>query len=509
MHRLATGRAQLWRRLKIGAVVLVILVGAALVILAAKWPFAREATINSLEQVSASEVRIARFRKSFFPYPGYVAQNVTFSRGASTPPIARISQITCRATWFALITFTHRIDRMDLSGVQVYIPAHIPPPVRRRSEAKIKTTVTKLYANGTVLEIAPRHPGAQMVRFEFRELALENLARNKAIRFRTLMRNPNPPGDMRVSGTVGPLTGGNIAGTRISGAFHFRHADLNTYKVIGGTLSADGRFSGTLDRTQILGRTEIANFEITSSHHSLGVSAEYRALVNGTNGDVAIQSVEAHFLRTTLAARGSITGRQGKTVSLDFEGRQARVEDLLRLFVTADRPPLDGAMTLRAHVVLPPDGQPFLERVQLNGDFRITGAEFTKPATQEKVDELSARARGKKNELKSGNVSEPVRSTLESDVRLHRKIATLTQALFAVPGAIAKGTGTYNLGTGAIDLHGKLAMQATLSRAAKGVKSVLLVPLDPFFKKNGAGAILGARISGTYSHPVFKVSLAR
>jgi hypothetical protein len=78
-----------------------------------------------------------------------------------------------------------------------------------------------------------------------------------------------------------------------------------------------------------------------------------------------------------------------------------------------------------------------------------------------------------------------------------------------VPGAVARGGGTYDLTTEAIDLRGQLSMRASLSKAAAGFKSVLLIPLDPFFKKNGAGAVLPVRISGTYSHPVFKVSLTR
>jgi hypothetical protein len=64
--------------------------------------------------------------------------------------------------------------------------------------------------------------------------------------------------------------------------------------------------------------------------------------------------------------------------------------------VTADRPPLNGPLNLRAHVVLPPTHRPFIKRVQLAGDFTITDADFANPATQEKVDELSARARARR-----------------------------------------------------------------------------------------------------------------
>jgi hypothetical protein len=504
----ATHRARLLHLFKVGAVVLSVLFSGVLLVLAVKWPFAREATIRSLERVSASEVQIINFQKTFFPSPGYIAQDVTFKRPGS-PPIATIGKIKCKATWAAMLSFTHRISRMDLDSVQVYIPAHMPPPVRKRAEAKIKTTVTQLFANGAILDIAPRHEGGKAVHFTFPELTVSNLARNKAIHLQVMMCNPNPAGDLKVSGTVGPFISGKLADTRISGAFQFRHANLSAYKVIGGALSAEGRFQGTLGHSEVSGQTAIPDFEITSSRHSVGLTAEYHAIVNGLNADVAVESAQAHFLGTTLLAHGAIAGQEAKTVSLDFDAREGRIQDLLRLFVSADRPPLDGPISLRAHVVLPPTHRPFIRRVKLDGNFTITDADFSSSKTQEKVDELSARARGHKGQIKSRSGPERVTEDLKGDVRLRDGIATLSSALFGVPGAVARGSGTYDLTTKAIDLRGRLAMHVSVSKAAGGFKSILLIPLDPLFKKDGAGSVLPVRISGTYSHPIFKVSLTR
>jgi hypothetical protein len=507
MRECATHRARLLHLLTAGAVVLLVLFGGVLLVLAAEWPFTREATIRSLERVSASDVHIINFQKTFFPSPGYVAQDVTFKRPGSRP-IATIGKITCKGTWAAMLSFTHRISRMDLDGVQVYIPAHVPPPLRKHAEAKIKTTVTQLFANGAILDIAPREQGGQTLRFAFPALTLSNLARSKAIHFQVLMRNPNPAGDLKVSGTVGPFISGKVADTRIFGAFQFRHADLSAYKVIGGTLSADGRFQGTLGRSDVSGDAKIPNFEITSSRHSLGLTAEYHAIVNGVNGDVAVQSAQAHFLGTILLAHGAIAGQKAKTVSLDFDARQARIQDVLRLFVSAERPPLNGPMSFRAHVVLPPTHRPFIRRVKLDGNFTITDADFSNSKTQEKVDELSARARGNKGQIKR-NGPERITEDLKGNVRLRDGIATLSSALFGLPGAVARGSGTYDVTTKAIDLRARLAMHVSVSKAAGGVKSILLIPIDPLFKKNGAGSVLPVRISGTYSHPIFKVSLTR
>jgi hypothetical protein len=95
------------------------------------------------------------------------------------------------------------------------------------------------------------------------------------------------------------------------------------------------------------------------------------------------------------------------------------------------------------------------------------------------------------------------------NVRLRAAIATVSHAVFAVPGAVARAGGTYDLLTKAIDLRGDLAMHASLSKAVGGLKSIFLIPLNPFFRQSRAGAVVRVRITGTYSHPVFKVSLTR
>jgi hypothetical protein len=42
-----------------------------------------------------------------------------------------------------------------------------------------------------------------------------------------------------------------------------------------------------------------------------------------------------------------------------------------------------------------------------------------------------------------------------------------------------------------------------LSKGSKGVKSVLLKSVEPFFKKKNAGEIVPIKIGGTFSHPSY------
>jgi hypothetical protein len=483
------------------------------VILAVRWPFTQEELVRTLEHLSSSEVRVGSFRQTFFPNPGYVAGDITFLRrsNAAFVELASVKRLECRASWMTMLTLTRRAKEMRIELLRVYIPAPVPPPMNLYPALKEETTVTKLVADGAILEIAPRHDGGRSFRFDFPQLKLGEVEKKKSIAVRTVLHNPEPPGDIAVTAKFGPLDQGNIGRTPLSGSFNFTQGDLSVFHVIKGMLASHGTFQGTLARCETRGNVLIPDFEVTSSRHKVGLSAEFYAVVDGLRGDVAIQSANAHLLRTTLQAKGSIgrtPGQDGKSVALDIDAQRARIEDLLRLFVTSDRPPVSGPITLRAKVILPPGKERFLRKLRLDGNFRISDARFTHENTQRKVDELSERARGRKsNSNRDGSNLQHVLSRMEGQVHVRNAIAALSQATFAAPGAVAQGEGNYDLLTEEINLHGKLAMQATLSKAAGGFKSILLLPLDPFFKKQHAGAVLPVRVTGSYARPVFKVSL--
>ena len=58
------------------------------------------------------------------------------------------------------------------------------------------------------------------------------------------------------------------------------------------------------------------------------------------------------------------------------------------------------------------------------------------------------------------------------------------------------------------DFAGKVRTDAKLSQmVASRWKSILLKPVDPFFKKNGAGAEIPVKVSGTKTAPKFGLDL--
>lgn len=147
-----------------------------------------------------------------------------------------------------------------------------------------------------------------------------------------------------------------------------------------------------------------------------------------------------------------------------------------------------------------------MRKIRLKAEFDIRRARFSNSDAEAKLDELSERARGTQEKQGSGRWTERESWDLKADANLGSGVATISDVIFLIPGASACGSGTRNLETKAINLRGKLATQASLPKAAGGVKSILLAPLDPFFRRKGGGAVTPFTVTGTYSHPVFRTS---
>jgi hypothetical protein len=251
----------------------------------------------------------------------------------------------------------------------------------------------------------------------------------------------------------------------------------------------------------VKGQADLAGFRVRRKGPATAVRAEYAASVNGTTGETRLGQADVQFLQTRLAVSWLI----GKTITLDFDGQQSRVQDLIRVFASSDEPGMRGPISFRAREVLHVGNAPFLRRVLLEGSFGIDDAQF-KPRTQDKMEKLSSRARGRDDDVRPADID----SDVQGHVRLQDGVARLDQVRLRIPGAVANGGGTFNLITKRVDLRGTVATEATLSEAAGGgIKSFLLKPLNVFFRDNkkNAGAVLPVSITGTYPHAKAQVSL--
>jgi hypothetical protein len=144
-------------------------------------------------------------------------------------------------------------------------------------------------------------------------------------------------------------------------------------------------------------------------------------------------------------------------------------------------------------------GVGFLDALEANGKFEVNNGHFQK-IVQVKTNVLSARAQGKKIKT-ADDAPEAAVENLSSEVTIGNGVAHLTSVYFQVPGARARAEGTYKIENAQVDLHGNLWTDASLSDNTSGIKTVLLEPLDPLFRRNHAGAMIGVSMEGDIHQP--------
>jgi AsmA-like C-terminal region len=515
-----------WRRAKaawIAVACLIALLVTAGTLLALHWPFTQIALALALEQDSQAKVEIGSYQETYFPHPGAVAENVVFERDAQSPRLT-VHRLTIVGSYFGML---HRyIPRVVAEGAVLSVPAGAlnelfasPAP----GQHPTNTSVGEIDADGTQILVATEdHDGP--LTFDFHELKLRGVSKDSAIRFVASVQIPEPTGDAQLQGQIGPFRRNAAGSTPLSGSYSFKNAKLEQFTGVGGVLSSEGKLEGNLQAISVDGTTDTPDFQLDVGVHPVPLTTKFHALVNGTNGDLRLDPVEASFGKTTVIARGDIQGpneaKNSKTTALDMTCSSGRVQDVLQLFVHDNQPPMSGAVTFHAHVVLPSEIDHFLRKVKLEGEFGIEGAQFTSHETQQEVDILSADARGQADKIeddqakdrKNGNHAtvnrdlQPIVSNFKGKVTLSNGIANFSALSFDTPGATALLTGTYGLESRQIDMHGTAHLDTTLSGATTGVKSFLLKVVGSLKPNHGKkGSTVGVHVTGTYGHPSYAV----
>jgi hypothetical protein len=485
---------------------------AAVFFLAARWPFRREAVLKDLQDASLSKVDIGAFHGTYFPRPGCVLEHVTFQHNprAGTPPLITVERLRIEGSFPGL--FTEHVRRIRAEGMRILVPSR-GEDERFQTPKRSTFVIDDLIADGATLEVASREADKEPLKFVFQNFAMRNVGSNGPASFQARLSNPEPPGEITTSGKFGPWNEDNVGKTPVSGEYMFQEADLGVFRGIAGLLSSSGKFSGLLNRIDVQGMTDTPRFTVTSSSHYVQLRTQFNAVVNGENGDTFLQNAAATFWKTTVWSEGSVAGKpgqSGKTASVELAAKDGRIQDILLLFARSERAPMSGVVSFHAKASMPPGRRPFLEKVELQGDFGIDAGRFTKSDTQEGVNHLSEGALGEEYHHKTEkdkNDPETVLSDLKGHVLLKGGTARFSNLSFSLPGALAQMQGTYNLITEKIDLHGTLKTESEPSNTTQGMKALILKVLEPFFKKKHVGYIMPVQITGTYEHPAFGLDL--
>jgi hypothetical protein len=468
------------------------------------WPFRYRQVHPLLEEVFQSKVTVVYYHRTYFPHPGFVAEQVTFYRHGDThiPPLATVKRMTMEGQWAMLLFHPHLLYQIRLEGLHVQIP---PAGTRARGtdfdNGVVDTSQSRLHieticADGAMVDFL-RH-GDRPIRFEFPELQIHDLQAGRPMRFNVRVEVPEPQGILAASGQMGPFRSNSYGTTPMSGNYTIVSADLSRLQGLAGHVTGGGRFAGNFTTVGVTGTAAIPDFR-ADTKHTVALDASYKVTVNGTNADVRIDEVQVRTGSSTVTASGSVAGSP-RTVALTIATKDAEVQDLLKIVENAT-PEVVGKVSFNAAVQFRPGPQPFLERLQLKGNASLDGMRFVKAKTQEPVDAFSARVR--KDAPQRTGPGDPPEVTLaaRSETRFEHGMAYFPDIHATLPGADAHLHGTFNLLNMKIHLTGTVALQKGISHATTGWKAMLLKPLTPFFKKKDAGAVVPIAVTGTAKNP--------
>ncbi|GAC1422207.1 MAG: hypothetical protein NVSMB62_17740 [Acidobacteriaceae bacterium] len=468
------------------------------------WPYRYRNVEPLLQKVFASQIEIDRYHRTYFPEPGFVAEGLTLRRNSAPdlPPVASADKLLVQGSWGDLLMLRRRVTLVEVTGMHVVIPpvgsrAHSEdfPPGSSGDFAGPTTTVGELHLIGATLDLM-RDEGTRL-RFPIHDLKIRDVQRGHAVKYVVDMDNAKPTGRIRASGSFGPVTPHQLGGTPLSGEFTFAPVRLDDIGKLHGTLSGEGRFSGTLDSIEAHATTVTPQFSVGKGLPAK-VDGTADATVNGLNGDVVLHKVELRTGRTLVEAAGSVAGSP-KVAEIDLNVANGRAEDLLGPFLKS-RPPVVGAVWVKSHAHVDPGtgGAKFLHRLHMAGTFRVPAERLTNAHTESALSAFSERAQGGREttDQATADPAADVLSSLEGSVTMQDGVLLTRRLRFELPGASADLAGTYDLRNGAAHLLGNLTMAADLSHAATGWKSVLLKPLAPFFKKKPTGTVVPIAVTG-------------
>jgi hypothetical protein len=505
-----------WRWIAVVIVVLLVIaaIGIRLVVSRAE-PILRTRLIETLSTRFKSRVELAAIHV-------YVANGLHVSGselriyGATDPnpyepgvqPVLLIQEFDFSTPVRDLFRAPMRVANVHVSGMTLNIP---PAGNRgqmtsmRKRSGNVSIAVGEFDCENTELLINTSKPGKAPLEFDIGSLKMKAIGPGQPLSFDATLVNPKPVGDIHTTGKFGPFQELSPRDTPVQGDYTFDNADLGTIKGIGGILSSVGKYEGTLGRIVVDGETDTPEFRIAVSGHPVPLHTDFHAIVDGTDGDTYLEPVKARLLQSTFTAKGRIVRVQnphGHDIELDVVLDRARIEDLLRLGVNTEPPIMTGAVEMKTKLSLPPGAPDVANRLKLAGGFHIPQAHFNNQSVQSKIDSFSRRSQGKPR-LAKQPYAEDVTAYLKGTFQLDDGVFNFSFLHFRIPGTHADMTGQYSLDGNTFDFHGTVRLEAKLSQMTTGWKSILLKPVDPLFRKDGAGTEVPFRITGTRSAPHF------
>ena len=464
------------------------------------WPYRYRMVKPTLEQTFASQIKMEHYHRTYFPHPGFIAEGLTLRRNTATdlPPVGSVKRVRVVGRWIDLLLLRNRIDAVYADGLQVVIP-----PVGSRANLEDfpagssndfegpSTAIGRLVLENAELDILRTDGGRYS--FPIKRLVLTNLHKYATVRYTVEMETPNASGHIVAAGNFGPLRGGKLEETPVTGKFTYDEVRLESLGDLHGQMTSTGNFDGNLAAIDAQTESSVANFSVGKGK-GMALSGTSTVEVDGLNGDMQFKGIDLRLGKTVVHVAGQLVGGP-KVMDVDVSIAKGRVQDALQPFTKAD-PPVVGPVRMRAqvHVAGAGNGESFLDRLTMKGVFDVPSERLTSSAKEKSLSAFSARATGASDE--AAGAEQDVVSSMVGAVTLTKGVAHASRLVFVMPGAAANLSGTFDVRSYKVDMTGDLTMQTDVTHVTTGFKSVLLKPLAPLFRKKKAGAVVPIRISG-------------
>jgi hypothetical protein len=530
-------RRRWWQRTWFKVLVVVVIVGVTACIVAAEYvirhaePMIRARLVDTLSAYFHAPVQLDHLDISLIKgvelaatgvevdgnglrvgYPPQAGQSPTDDNA----PMVSIQHFEFHTRIRNLLRRPTRVIEVDVQGMEV----HIPPSSARAAmlgakgggpQPKISFLVDQIRCKDVKLLIDTNKPGKEPLEFDIQRVDLHEVTPTKPFIYQAELTNPVPVGEVHAEGHFGPWNAADPRETALDGSYSFSHADLGTIKGIHGMLSSHGQFAGVLDHITIDGETSTPDFALDVSDHPMPLHTVFHAYVDGTDGDTYLDPVQARLQQSDFTASGKVVGVKGKGHDIDMNViiPHGRIQDFLEVGVKTKPTLMNGVVTMKGHLEIPPGQERVPQKMQLAGSFQLRNVQFNNPSIQDKVDGLSARAQGKPQEVAqySTDKQAEVTSTMSANFSLQHGLMNVHDLHYQIPGALVLLNGVYSTDGNVFEFTGHVRTQATASQMVTGWKSWLLKPVDPFLKKNGAGLELPISISGSQGDVHFGLAM--
>ncbi len=477
----------------------------------------RRRIVTSLSTSLQSKVELASVELQVVPRLHVIGHELVIRhRKQVDVPLIAVRQFTVSSNVWSLLR--GHVEDVVLEGLAIQVPPNdgnasqegkqsVAPSGDDKAGAGLgrQVVIDRLTADASSLTVLRRDPTRLPRTWRMHQLRMRSVGIARAMPFQSVLTNAVPPGEIQTSGRFGPWNADEPALTPVAGSFVFENANLGVFKGISGTLSSRGAFEGRLERLEVNGFTSTPDFTLSVAKHPVALETKYKAVVDATNGNTALERVEATLHDTQFVAVGGVyevSGIKGRRVSLTITMDAGRLDDVLLLAVDTPKPTMTGGLIMTSTLELPPGDRDVVDKLRLQGRFRIKDGRFTDATIQRRINGLSGRARG------NPETPTAVVSQFAGEFTLGDGQLTLRPVQFDVPGAVVELSGRYGLRAGSLAFAGHVAMDASVSQAVGGWKGAVMKPFDRLFQRNGR-TFVPITVSGSRATPKFGLDRGR